>query len=418
MKALLKLLPLFLVLQSCSNYVQVFHIKSDNVPKKNDIYIYENDTLEISYSFWSKNGRMAFSIYNKLDIPIYVDWKKASFIANSNKFNYWVEKEYISSVSNYNTYLFDPKNASKIFIPYQSNLLFYGNSSSNSTIIKEERITFIPPKSNYNRAQFKLYPYNVINLSNGGKQDTNLLKDKYIQHYILYSKYNSPLIFRNFLSYSLSEDFKIEKYIDNEFFVDSIIEFNSKQRNIIKVGNDRFYQNLNYPTIKTIKPKNVKPKYFTSGFNNALNISLIHGYGNITAKNSKLKNTSISSTIEYVAGFNLTKRFLFSGFIGVTPFKTTLFTPFGLDLHYNFFLRKVTPFLNFQFGYNPEIINENTKGLLIINPNIGLRIYNNKMKSFIIKFGMTYLEIEELDSIDIKFLYSALFTKFTFGYNF
>ena len=69
---------------SCSTYVQIYYLDSKDVSKVNEDFVFENDTVKISYFFWAKRGVIAFEIFNKLDKPLYVDWKKSSYIYKCN----------------------------------------------------------------------------------------------------------------------------------------------------------------------------------------------------------------------------------------------------------------------------------------------------------------------------------------------
>ena len=64
-----------LVFFSCSSsYVQVFETSSKNELIKNETnYVYENDSVKITYSFWEDKGKMSFIVYNKLKKPLYID---------------------------------------------------------------------------------------------------------------------------------------------------------------------------------------------------------------------------------------------------------------------------------------------------------------------------------------------------------
>jgi hypothetical protein len=55
-----------------------------------------------------------------------------------------------------------------------------------------------------------------------------------------FSKEDSPLIFRNFLTFSLKEDFKsAEFYVDNEFHVDEILEMDQRHFERYKVDESK-----------------------------------------------------------------------------------------------------------------------------------------------------------------------------------
>ena len=84
---------------------------------------------------------------------------------------------------------------------------------------------FIPPKSNYYQSSFTLLQHHhywkdlkdtVVPRSDRPKETTKM----YVVHY---SSENSPIRFRNYLSFSFDENFQHVFRVDNEFFVSSIV---------------------------------------------------------------------------------------------------------------------------------------------------------------------------------------------------
>lgn len=222
MKKILKIIILGLILVGCKSYVQVFETNSSIDKDAKGFYVFENDSLKITYSFWKAKGLMTFSIYNKLEKPVYIDWKKSSYIDNSVKLNYWVDEEKTKGLSAYGSYYYDGP------------LLKAGYAKSNtieasiSSTVKVERITFIPPSSNYFRSQFYIFPVKSFKLPKNTDFDEVPRKDnpkKSTKVYkSTYTKEDSPLIFRNFLTFSFSENFDTEFYVDNEFYINQILE--------------------------------------------------------------------------------------------------------------------------------------------------------------------------------------------------
>ncbi len=80
-----------LFLASCGDLVQVVYTApiDNSIKKEKGFYVYENDDVRIVYSFWHDNGIMSFSLYNKLNKPIYIDWKKSSFVNKQQRFPYY-----------------------------------------------------------------------------------------------------------------------------------------------------------------------------------------------------------------------------------------------------------------------------------------------------------------------------------------
>jgi hypothetical protein len=262
----------FFIFIGCNkSYIQVFDTKSSNVKIENEFYVYETDTLKITYSFWAEKGIMSFAIFNKLDIPIYIDWKKSSYIDNSKKLNYWIDEEHIKSASYYGSYFYKGAILKPVYTVNE------GIGATTTIRIKMERLTFMPPKSNYYRSQFYLLPltyyklnkkteYKYFNRNDNPKKNTKVYEANY-------SKNDSPLVFRNFIAFSLTEDFKEEFYIDNEFYISNIKEMD--------------HRHFKYK-VKDINGKYVYIKPFKKNTSFYLNI---HEYQNI--ENRKNYNTAI-----------------------------------------------------------------------------------------------------------------------------
>lgn len=232
-----------LVFFSCSSsYVQVFETSSKNQLIKNETnYVYENDSVKITYSFWEDKGKMSFVVYNKLKKPLYIDWKKSSYISNTLKINYWEDVTTTNSVETRQTFG-AANNLLSIRRYYISNSV--GVSSSASS--KPERITFIPPNSNYYRTQFSLLPIRELKVKDyqiRQKQSiTNKSKTVKVFEKSI-SKEDSPLVFRNFITLSYNENFTNEFYVDNEFYVSKVIKLNSDQfENMARKENSSFVE--------------------------------------------------------------------------------------------------------------------------------------------------------------------------------
>ena len=95
---------------------------------------------------------------------------------------------------------------------------------------KPERITFIPPSTLIPQDKFKLYPKSYYSFRGKPKIKEQIFDSKKVCKIKLenYNTQNSPLIFRNFLTFSTTEKFTSEFYIDNSFYVDCVKNFKSK----------------------------------------------------------------------------------------------------------------------------------------------------------------------------------------------
>lgn len=236
MKKIISFLGLTLtIITGCTTYLHVVETNtvnttsSKNTTAKNDGWVYENDSLKITYNFWSPFGIMKFKILNKSDKPIYFDWKKSSYISKNVKFDYWTDKE-ISKTDAYTLgYVYS---SSKFASPYV--FAAKGTVTSGTTVIERpERITFIPPNSTFTKSLFIIQPKEFKDISKKGERQDVPRNDKPSKSTVVYTvKYSneaeSPIVFRNFLTYSFTENFTTENYIDNGFYVSSVSQMQDK----------------------------------------------------------------------------------------------------------------------------------------------------------------------------------------------
>ncbi len=215
---------LILSLQSC-RYVQVVSLAGNNTKLEKHL-VFENDSVKIIYDIWAHQGILSFSVYNKMNKPLYIDWKKCSYILNNNKkLDYFVDFEKSEQVSYYQGYLY-----SGLFGVVGPSSVGVGTQ----TTFKSERITFIPPHSFIGSSKFKLTTghYKLLNpvLEEVPKSwKSNSKKTTKIKRLDFANQEDSPEKFRNFLTLSTSEKFETEFYIENSFWVSQIFEMKRKQ---------------------------------------------------------------------------------------------------------------------------------------------------------------------------------------------
>lgn len=208
-----------IVFVACRSYVQVYETSSELDLNQQGYYRHEDDTVKILYTFWYSQGLMSFTVFNKTNRPLYIDWKKSSYIDNSVKLDYWRDESKIEQKSIYGAYT-----------PKSNPVILAGNTYS--TVSKNERITFIPPNSNYSKTSFIILPINGIKLD--GEMEKSVVNLKYKRNILVdtyskeYSKLESPLVFRNYLTLSFSEDFEDEFHVDNEFYISKVVEVDSR----------------------------------------------------------------------------------------------------------------------------------------------------------------------------------------------
>ena len=199
---------------------QVQETKSPDTKFENNAYVYENNEVKINYNFWALGGQVEFTITNKLDIPIYIDWNQSHLIFNGSSYEYWYDEEETKSAYRSSTISGQSSILTLLAGAYGSNRTTYGRSATaglmSSNKKKVKQIIQIPSKSAISISKFNINktPYFDcdFNLSQKSRK-TNSTKEFSIE--------NSPIIFRNFISYSTHENQNQFKIIDNKFYVSS-----------------------------------------------------------------------------------------------------------------------------------------------------------------------------------------------------
>jgi hypothetical protein len=216
------------VLNNFDHRVQIMEVQSPNCFNDGRILQYENDTIRIGYMFWSDGGTMGLYIHNKLNRPIYIDWKKTSFVAGTTKNDYWDE----------NVMIKESGTSGGSSIRIMSMFLNNSSFSSITKLTKSERITFIPPGTTIEKTLFRITD-DLVALNGDIAKDTLLILkqsqwltgkyyyDKTTKVRILIQKFTeetSPLKFRSFITYSLDEKFSVEAYVNSPFYISGIIQ--------------------------------------------------------------------------------------------------------------------------------------------------------------------------------------------------
>ncbi len=207
MKPLLFFIASLLLLDGCTPNAQLVTLRGNNVKPDADGLVLDNDTLTLRYSFYSERGLMNLTLFNKLNVPLYVDWKKSAFIVGKNKLDYWYDVADVNLTG--------------------SSYRYYHSStgSLSGTISKEDQVAFIPPRTELVKRQFIVLPGGELPLLGQPalKQEPatyepgNQKKLVNVQQYS-YLPEQSPLTFRNFLTLSTQRDFQKEFFIDTNFW--------------------------------------------------------------------------------------------------------------------------------------------------------------------------------------------------------
>ena len=176
---------LSLLFASCE-VEEVIETKCSNVNLVDNRFVYQNDSIAIYYNFWKRGGQMNFEIFNKTNIPMYVDWENSAYILNDQKFAYWKDENVTSNSSIY---------------------LGFGVAVGNGVSFHPERVTLIPPRAAITKVSFVLERNKLpvtVNQARSGE---------------MFTEENSPLRFRNYIAYFFDKQGAMKAVADNEFYI-------------------------------------------------------------------------------------------------------------------------------------------------------------------------------------------------------
>ncbi len=205
-RQIIALLTVFAFLSySCNSYQ--YYTLQGNLPKSQySDFFFENDTLQIIYTFNGNNGPVTTKIFNKLDRPLFINWSQSSFIINGKNFNYQISSKQL----------------------YESKETYDDNMDMS---VKNSNLEFIAPLS-------ELTTFHT-NLNNQFIVPGNCDSTKYTQKYssstgyptkvkeYYYSEDNSPILFRNYLTYTVDPKIENQHSIDSQFWISNIFKTNN-----------------------------------------------------------------------------------------------------------------------------------------------------------------------------------------------
>jgi len=210
---------------SCTTY-QYATLNSNLPQPSQEGFLYENDTVEINYSFGGPNCPLILTIYNKLDAPIFVDWNQSAVIINGNSFALKTGQSEINTRYSESTVKLD-------------RTFEFTDGSAQGTIYHPDQSGFIPPKAKLSVNEISIVSEFLPTIAGTKekKQIQGRAGSTFEVSNFIFSKPQTPLEFRCFLTYK-DKDMKNPRRIDSEFWVSSLFKLNGST---LKQRNDRYY---------------------------------------------------------------------------------------------------------------------------------------------------------------------------------
>ena len=233
MKKLLFIGAVVTFLTSCdvsSNYYQIYKTNtSDNVFKKGDLLVFEDENCSVTYDLWNVGGNVGFTIYNKSNKNLYLNLEESFFIFNGIANNYYKNRVFSNSVNSgamYSSGVMASKSVTgynflnllqtnKVAVSGNTGIV---NSSGHSVTYTEEKIMSIPPKTSKNVVEYSI--------NNSLYSDCDLYKypTKKQINTKSFTKSDSPFVFSNKISYYTDSPEKLFRF-DNSFYVSEIANY-------------------------------------------------------------------------------------------------------------------------------------------------------------------------------------------------
>lgn len=218
-------------LTSCvTNYYQVYEVKSSNLVQKENSLVYENNDCKILYNLWSEKGSLQFIFENKTDKDLFLDMNQTFFIKNKAAYNYYNNRTYqtqsFASIDHgYSTGNIFWSNGN--FWPSQyilkigvNNKASIGLATGIST--KESEYVCIPANSFKVFNYFNINPEFIITCD----KDKDFPKKQYTLN--TFNEQDSPLTFRNRISYSFDKNGSSLQQVENSFWLYSVKNYSYK----------------------------------------------------------------------------------------------------------------------------------------------------------------------------------------------
>lgn len=234
-KLALTLASITLIMSSCTStyFYSTLETTNYDVEKvENGDFLYENDSLWIAHCFKGEDAPIQITVFNKLNVPLYVDWNKSALILNDVAHSYITGDTQIISTTESTTYNYH-----------------WGVSDTRSTtqgtMITPKNVSMIPPKTMVTQSTLRLaaqFDEIAKNKYTKGKLGT---KDGMVVNIdrIKFEKNDTPVRFGSYVSvYTKPEDLRGYRM---DFYVTHLIKTKATPNNLPNDMADRgdtFYQ--------------------------------------------------------------------------------------------------------------------------------------------------------------------------------
>lgn len=219
-----------LSLSSCvsyQNFYQVCEVDSSLDSNANGNFEYKDKACSVTYNFWDEGGNPGFAFTNNTDQVIYLDLAKSFFLNNGVAYDYYRQRTYTASSSYMKSASASRSlSAQGEWTTLSGTPIAPGSASagvqaseaaatSSSIEFAEKQIIAIPPHSTKVVAEYCISPnhfYECGQLTNPKPKE---------QPTYQYQKENTPIIFGNYLTYTIGDD-PTPHVVRNDFYIKQV----------------------------------------------------------------------------------------------------------------------------------------------------------------------------------------------------
>ena len=223
-------------LSSCSTYYYSV-LESPNLDTEcveNGDFLFENDSLWVAYNFEGYNTPVKITVYNKLNVPLQVDWEKSALIINSEAIPYASSDKPFHGGSISET----------VQTHYDRSVTF---KEFGGVIEASKHKSYIFPHAMQQNKFMNIY-FDYKNLNKSDYQQIDLVNKsnrKVKAQKMNFSPHNSPLQFQSYLTLYYDEAKPIT--VKTDFYIAGVIKTsamspNNMPHNMADKGNISFYE--------------------------------------------------------------------------------------------------------------------------------------------------------------------------------
>lgn len=216
-----------LLLAGCAQY-QYAVVQSALPQNAKREFVAANDSVEVRYDFGGYYGPVKITAYNKLDTPLYIDWKKSSLIVNGVARSYWEDKARIEAKAD--------RDQSVLTVSQQLDI--------QGTVTRPDAISFLPPaaSSTFEFTSLRQGRFDVAPWKHGRREKASTAMGAVSTRAYAFEQHDSPMTYRSYLSFAFSEGAPPAFVFDNAFWVKGVFTTQMAPRSFVKdARGDTFY---------------------------------------------------------------------------------------------------------------------------------------------------------------------------------